>query len=102
MSTNDPKRTSAFARRLSVCRHTPGPADRRPVGKTAAKRKSLPTFGWASLLSCSCLRYALIRSDGPLFMSATANTGTVAQAGAARTWAPAVLACMGVVFGDIG
>ena len=35
-------------------------------------------------------------------MSPTANIGTVAPAGAARTWAPAVLACMGVVFGDIG
>ena len=35
-------------------------------------------------------------------MSTTAKTGTVAQAGTARTWAPAALACMGVVFGDIG
>jgi len=35
-------------------------------------------------------------------MSATANIGTVAQAGSARTWAPAALACMGIVFGDIG
>src|SRR6476646_4152564 len=35
-------------------------------------------------------------------MSATTKTGTVAHAGAARTWAPAALACMGVVFGDIG
>jgi KUP system potassium uptake protein len=35
-------------------------------------------------------------------MSATTKTGTVAQAGTARTWAPAALACMGVVFGDIG
>jgi KUP system potassium uptake protein len=34
-------------------------------------------------------------------MSATANIGTPAQAGAARTWAPA-LACLGIVFGDIG
>src|SRR6516165_10442363 len=35
-------------------------------------------------------------------MSVTANIGTEAHAGAARTWAPAALACMGVVFGDIG
>jgi KUP system potassium uptake protein len=28
--------------------------------------------------------------------------GTVVPSGAARTWAPAALACMGVVFGDIG
>ena len=47
------------------------------------------------------MRY-LIKSDGTLFMSATAKIGTVAHAGAARTWAPAALACMGVVFGDIG
>ena len=55
----------------------------------------------ASLLKCPYLRY-LIKSDGTLFMSATAKTGTVAHAGAARTWAPAALACMGIVFGDIG
>jgi K+ potassium transporter integral membrane domain len=55
----------------------------------------------ASLLKCPYLRY-LIKSNGTLFMSTTAKTGTVAQAGTARTWAPAALACMGVVFGDIG
>ena len=75
---------------------------RGPVGKTAAKRKSFPMFGWASLLSCSRLQYALIGSDGSLFMNVTANIGTVAHAGTARTWAPAALACMGIVFGDIG
>jgi KUP system potassium uptake protein len=30
------------------------------------------------------------------------KVGAVAQMGTARTWAPAALACMGVVFGDIG
>jgi KUP system potassium uptake protein len=35
-------------------------------------------------------------------MSATVKVGAVAQMGTARTWAPAALACMGVVFGDIG
>src|SRR3984893_6528163 len=35
-------------------------------------------------------------------MNATAKIGTAAQARMARTWAPAALACMGVVFGDIG
>jgi KUP system potassium uptake protein len=35
-------------------------------------------------------------------MSATAKVGAVARLGTARTWAPAALACMGVVFGDIG
>ena len=34
-------------------------------------------------------------------MSATVKVGAVAQIGTAR-WAPAALACMGVVFGDIG
>jgi KUP system potassium uptake protein len=34
-------------------------------------------------------------------MNATAEIGTVAQARMARTWAPAALACMGVVFGAI-
>src|SRR4026208_987255 len=55
----------------------------------------------ASLLKCPYLRY-LIKSDGTLFMRATAKTGTVAHAGAARTWAPAALARMGVASGDIG
>jgi KUP system potassium uptake protein len=41
-------------------------------------------------------------SSGPLFMSATAKIGTVAPAGATRAWAPAAVACMGIVFGDIG
>jgi KUP system potassium uptake protein len=59
-------------------------------------------FGWASLLSSSRLQYALIGSDGSLFMNVTANIGTVAYAGAARSWGAAALACMGVVFGDIG
>ena len=35
-------------------------------------------------------------------MSATVKVGAVTQMGTARTWAPAALACMGVVFGDIG
>jgi KUP system potassium uptake protein len=35
-------------------------------------------------------------------MSATAKIGTAAQAGTVRAWAPMTLACMGVVFGDIG
>ena len=35
-------------------------------------------------------------------MNATAKIGTAAHAGATRAWAPAALACMGVVFGDIG
>jgi K+ transporter len=35
-------------------------------------------------------------------MNVTANIGTAAHAGTARTWASAGLACMGVVFGDIG
>ena len=37
-------------------------------------------------------------------MSTTKKIGTVAVAppAAVRTWAPATLACMGVVFGDIG
>src|SRR5262249_38385343 len=64
--------------------------------------KSLPKLGWASLLSCWCLQYALIGSDGSLFMNVTANIGTVAYAGVARSWGAAALACMGVVFGDIG
>ena len=75
--------------------HSPRREDRSEA------EKSLPKFGWASLLKCPYLRY-LIKSDGTLFMSATAKIGTVAQAGTARTWAPAALACMGVVFGDIG
>jgi KUP system potassium uptake protein len=35
-------------------------------------------------------------------MSATAKSGTAAPARMATSWAPAALACMGVVFGDIG
>jgi KUP system potassium uptake protein len=35
-------------------------------------------------------------------MNVTANIGTAPHARAARTWVPAALACMGVVFGDIG
>src|SRR6516162_8915566 len=35
-------------------------------------------------------------------MSATAKSGTAAPAWTATSWAPAALACMGVVFGDIG
>src|SRR5207344_2267754 len=35
-------------------------------------------------------------------MSATVKVGAETQIGTARTWAPAALACMGVVFGDIG
>ena len=35
-------------------------------------------------------------------MSATAKSGTAAPAWTATRWAPAALACMGVVFGDIG
>jgi KUP system potassium uptake protein len=35
-------------------------------------------------------------------MSATAKIGTAAQAGTVRAWAPMTLACMGIVFGDIG
>jgi KUP system potassium uptake protein len=35
-------------------------------------------------------------------MSATAKIGTAAQAETVRAWAPMALACMGVVFGDIG
>src|SRR5476649_995097 len=35
-------------------------------------------------------------------MSATVKVGAVSQVGTARAWAPAALACMGVVFGDIG
>src|SRR5215471_4677255 len=35
-------------------------------------------------------------------MSATAQVGTVAPHSVAQAWAPAALACMGVVFGDIG
>jgi KUP system potassium uptake protein len=35
-------------------------------------------------------------------MTATAKIGTIVPAATARSWAPAALACMGVVFGDIG
>ena len=35
-------------------------------------------------------------------MSATAKSGTAAPAWTTTSWAPAALACMGVVFGDIG
>jgi KUP system potassium uptake protein len=35
-------------------------------------------------------------------MSATAKIDAVPREGSARSWAPAALACMGVVFGDIG
>src|ERR1700730_15812824 len=35
-------------------------------------------------------------------MSATAKIDTAHPTAAARAWAPAALACMGVVFGDIG
>ena len=35
-------------------------------------------------------------------MSAPADVGTVAQPATTRAWMPAALACMGVVFGDIG
>ena len=35
-------------------------------------------------------------------MSATAKIGTAAPSGATRAWAPAAVACMGIVFGDIG
>src|SRR6476660_2627570 len=35
-------------------------------------------------------------------MRAVTQNGTLDQTGHARTWAPAALACMGVVFGDIG
>jgi KUP system potassium uptake protein len=35
-------------------------------------------------------------------MSATAKIGAATHPGTARSWAPAALACMGVVFGDIG
>ena len=43
-----------------------------------------------------------VSGSGPLFMSATAKIGTAAPSGATRAWAPAAIACMGVVFGDIG
>jgi hypothetical protein len=52
------------------------------------------------IFECSCLRYGSVRSDGPLFMNATAKIGTAAHAGATRAWAPAALACMGIVFGE--
>ena len=35
-------------------------------------------------------------------MTAVAKIDTVSQEGTHRAWAPAALACMGVVFGDIG
>src|SRR5208337_2936447 len=35
-------------------------------------------------------------------MSAPAEIGTATAERAGRSWAPAALACMGVVFGDIG
>jgi KUP system potassium uptake protein len=35
-------------------------------------------------------------------MGAIAKKDAVAEVEAARAWAPAALACMGVVFGDIG
>ena len=35
-------------------------------------------------------------------MSATAKIGAVTREGTGRAWAPAALACMGIVFGDIG
>ena len=35
-------------------------------------------------------------------MSATAKIGAVTREGTGRPWAPAALACMGIVFGDIG
>jgi KUP system potassium uptake protein len=38
----------------------------------------------------------------PLFVSARAKIGTVNHTHHANGWAPATLACMGVVFGDIG
>jgi KUP system potassium uptake protein len=41
-------------------------------------------------------------AKGPLFMRAIANTSTVNHSHHAHAWAPAALACMGVVFGDIG
>src|SRR6478672_11680022 len=44
----------------------------------------------------------LVSGSGPLFMSATAKIGTAAPSGATRAWAPAAVACMGIVFGDIG
>ena len=43
-----------------------------------------------------------VSGSGPLFMSATAKIGTAAPSGATRAWAPAAVACMGIVFGDIG
>jgi KUP system potassium uptake protein len=42
------------------------------------------------------------RTKGPLFMSAIAKAGTVNHTRDAHAWAAAALACMGVVFGDIG
>src|SRR5262249_61542772 len=41
-------------------------------------------------------------AKGPLFMRAIANTSPVNHSHHAHAWAPAALACMGVVFGDIG
>ena len=35
-------------------------------------------------------------------MSAAAKSGAPSREGRERPWAPAALACMGVVFGDIG
>ena len=43
-----------------------------------------------------------VSGSGPLFMSATPKIGTAAPSGATRAWAPAAVACMGIVFGDIG
>ena len=43
-----------------------------------------------------------VSGSGPLFMSATAKIGTAAPSGTTRAWAPAAVACMGIVFGDIG
>jgi KUP system potassium uptake protein len=40
--------------------------------------------------------------DGRSFMTTAAKTAIAAHPGSARDWAPAALACMGVVFGDIG
>ena len=53
------------------------------------------------IFECSCLQY---RFEGKLrtLVSAAVKIGTATQPEAAPAWAAAALACMGVVFGDIG
>src|SRR5262249_10799726 len=66
-----------------------------------ARRRKCRSAVTAWLAASECGRLCP-SSDRRLPMSAAAKPGSAIRASTPRAWAPAALACMGVVFGDIG